>query len=166
MPEDSEREVRFDVLIELGSRHCRRKIVCADSGRFGIRISYGRFPGLFSMRRILCIFLMLMLSLHSFAMQGGWYLSGNAFDISHEIDHLAGASHHHDDEHASVHYDESNASDKHFAEHSAAQQCAALPSEVPHSPIIDPFTFAVNDQGHFLPDPFPERLQRPPRSVG
>jgi hypothetical protein len=134
--------------------------------RLGIRIFYGRFPTFNFMRRLLCIFLMVFLPLHSFAMQGGWYSAGSAFDIAHEIDHLAGASHHHDDVHASVHYDDSNASDKHFAEHSAAQPCAALPTIITHSLAIDPFTFAMNDPGHYISDPIPERLQRPPKSLG
>lgn len=118
------------------------------------------------MRRFLCIFLMLLLPLHGFATQVGWHASENAFDIAHEADHLAGASHHHDDEHASVHYDDSGASDKHFAEHAASHQCAALPSTAVPPAAMAPTTFAVADPGHFLPSPFPERLQRPPRSLG
>jgi hypothetical protein len=121
-----------------------------------------RFP----VRRLLCVFMMFLLPLHSFAMQGGWYSAGSAFDIAHEIDHLTGASHHHDDEHASVHYDESGASDKHFAEHSASHPCVALPSAILPPPAIAPIKFPVSDPGHFMPDPFPERLQRPPKSLG
>lgn len=117
-------------------------------------------------RRFLCLFLMLLLPLHGFAMQGGWYSAGEVFDIAHEVDHLAGASHHHDDDHGAVHYDDSGASDTHFAEHSASHACAALPSTVLPPFAMTAFRFAVSDPGHFIPEPFPESLRRPPRSLG
>lgn len=118
------------------------------------------------MRRFVCIFLMLLLPLHSFAMQGGWYSSASAFDIAHEIDHLAGAAHHHDDDHGSVHYDKSSDSAKHFADHAAGQSCIALPSTVLPPPTFAVGSRAIPEPRHYLPDPFPERLQRPPAALG
>lgn len=118
------------------------------------------------MRRIFCILLMLLLPLHSYAMQSGWYSSASAFDIAHEVDHLAGAEHHHGDDHGTVHYDNSSDSSSHFAEHSAGHSCAALPTSV-----IPPLTLDLLDSidvepMHFISDPTPERLQRPPKSLG
>ncbi|HYD80269.1 MAG TPA: hypothetical protein VEC06_10710 [Paucimonas sp.] len=118
------------------------------------------------MRRFLCILLLVLAPLHGFAMQSGWYAEGNAFDLAHEIDHLTGATHHHGDDHGDVHYDDSSDSAKHFAEHSASNQCAALPSA-----MMPPFAVAASratipEPQHYIPDPFPERLQRPPSFAG
>lgn len=118
------------------------------------------------MRRILCFLLILLLPLHSFAMQGGWYSSASAFDISHELDHLAGAVHHHDDDHGSIHYDNSTDSSTHFAEHSAGQSCAALLTTVLPPLTIDLRNSVDGEPSHYIPDPIPERLQRPPKSLG
>lgn len=118
------------------------------------------------MRRFFCILLMLLLPLHSFAMQGGWYSSASAFDIGHEVDHLAGAVHHHNDHHGSVHYDNSSDSSSHFAEHSAGHSCAALPSTVLPPLSIALSNAAVPESRQYIPDPIPERLQRPPKSLG
>lgn len=118
------------------------------------------------MRRLFCIFLMFLLPLHSFAMQGGWYSSASAFDIAHEVDHLVGATHHHDDDHGDVHYDNSGASAKHFADHAAGQSCFALPSNVLPPMAMALASRAVGEPRHYLPDPFPERLQRPPSARG
>jgi hypothetical protein len=115
-------------------------------------------------RRLFCIFLMILLPMHSFAMQGGWYSSASAFDISHELDHLVGAAHHHDDDHGSVHYDNSGDSSRHSAEHSAGHSCAALPSTELPLLTISVSGAAIPETPHYLPDPFPERLQRPPSS--
>lgn len=118
------------------------------------------------MRRFLCILLMLLLPLHAFAMQGGWPSSASAFDIAHEIEHLAGAKHHHDDDHGSVHYDSSGDSAHHFAEHAAGYSCLALPTTVTPPTTIDASSAPVAAPQHYLPDPLPERLQRPPCSLG
>ncbi|GAB3551910.1 hypothetical protein GCM10027343_36730 [Noviherbaspirillum agri] len=109
---------------------------------------------------------MLLLPLHSFAMQGGWYLAASPFDIAHEIDHLAGAGHHHDDDHGSVHYDNSGDSAKHFAEHAAAYSCVTLPSTELPQLTMTVSSAAIPEAQHYLPDPFPERLQRPPSLLG
>ncbi|GIZ53294.1 hypothetical protein [Noviherbaspirillum aridicola] len=121
------------------------------------------------MRKLLCLFLLVLLPMHAFAMQGGWYWSGKAaYSIAHEIDHLIGAAHHHDDHHGSgaVHYDDSEASAEHLSDHAAAHGCAAIPPSV--TPLIAARatrTTEIQPQ-HYIPDPFPQRLQRPPASLG
>lgn len=108
---------------------------------------------------------MLLLPLHAFAMQDGASAFKEMFDIAHEIDHLEGVSHHHD-EHGAPHYDDSGESAKHFAEHSASQLHVALPSgEIAFLTSIQ-FKAARSDLGHFIPDHIPERPQRPPQSLG
>jgi hypothetical protein len=117
-------------------------------------------------RRFLCILLMLFLPLQSFALHMGGNASAMGFDIGHEIDHLVGASHHHDDDHGSVHYDNSGESAHHFAEHAAGASCIALPSTAVLPCPIALSSIVIPDPGHYLPEPFPERLQRPPCSLG
>lgn len=118
------------------------------------------------MRHFFCVLLMLLLPLHGIAMEGGWYSSASAFDIAHEIDHLAGAAHHHDDDHGAVHYDGSSDSADHFAEHAAAQAYVALPAMELAAPRIEAACAAIVEAPQFLPDPFPQRLHRPPCSFG
>jgi hypothetical protein len=107
---------------------------------------------------------MLLLPMHSFAMQAGALAFEEMFDIAHEIDHVEGASHHHD-EHG-THYDESGDSAQHFAEHSASHGCVALPSVAISLLTTVPIKVAPSDLGHFIPDHIPERPQRPPQSLG
>lgn len=109
---------------------------------------------------------MLLLPLHGFAMQGGWYSSASAYDIGHEADHLAGAVHHHGDDHGAIHYDNSSDSVSHFAEHAAGHVCFALPPAVLPQLAIAASDALVPEPRHYLPDPIPERLQRPPKSLG
>jgi hypothetical protein len=109
---------------------------------------------------------MLFLPLQSFALQGSRNSSASAFDISHEVDHLVGAAHHHDDDHGSIHYDNSGESAHHFAEHAAGTACIALPSTTIPPRLVDVSTAVIPAPGHYLPEPFPERLQRPPCSLG
>jgi hypothetical protein len=120
---------------------------------------------LVSVRRLLCIFLLLLLPLHSFAVQGGWFSPENAFDIAHEIEHLDGTSHHHDDD-GSIHYDDSGESAKHFSEHSASQQAATLPSTAPLLLTLTLLSVTRNELRQYISDPIPERPQRPPQSLG
>lgn len=108
---------------------------------------------------------MLLLPLQSFAVQGGAFALEEAFDIAHEVDHLEGVRHHHD-EHGAPHYDDSGESAKHFAEHSASQPGAALPSIAVPFLASEPFKAARGDFCHFIPNPIPERPQRPPQSLG
>lgn len=118
------------------------------------------------MRRVLCILLMLFLPLHGFAMQAGWASSVSAYDIAHELDHLAGVVHHHDDDHGTTHYDNSSDSAQHLAEHSAGHACAALPPAAMPPLTIVSFISVVSEPSHYIPDPVPERLQRPPKHLG
>jgi hypothetical protein len=115
-------------------------------------------------RRLLTIFLLLLLPLHSFAMQGGWLSSENQFNLAHEIEHIEGVSHHHPEDDDSVHYDESSDSVKHFSEHSASQQTVTLPSMAVTPIAIDAVSVAVSQFWQYVPDPIPERPQRPPSS--
>ncbi len=118
------------------------------------------------MRRLICMFLLLLLPLHSFAVQGGWLSSGHMFDLAHELEHADGTSHHHNDD-GSVHYDESGESTKHFSEHSAGQQTASLPPfPILALPAIVPMSAAITGPPQYIPDPIPERPQRPPTSLG
>lgn len=119
------------------------------------------------MRRLFCLLLLVLMPLHSFAMQGGWHSSGSAaFSIAHEIDHLMGASHHHDDEHGGIHYDNSSASSEHLADHSAAHGCAAIPPSVVDLIAVRAVRTSQMQPQHYIPDPDPRRLQRPPSSLG
>ena len=117
------------------------------------------------MRRLLCIFLLMLLPLHSFAMQGGEPFTGKLFDIVHEVEHLKATSHHHNDD-GSVHYDDSDESAAHFADHAASPQSASLPSGAMPSLVIEPYTIKLYEPAYSLPDPFLEDPQRPPSSLG
>lgn len=108
---------------------------------------------------------MLLLPLHSFAMQDGAFALERMFDIAHEVDHMEGASHHHD-EHGATHYDDSGESAQHIAEHSASSLCLALVSDAIPPLTIAPLKAVRSDFGHFFPDHIPERPQRPPQSLG
>lgn len=98
-------------------------------------------------------------------MQGGWSSAENGFDVAHEIEHLEGKSHHHDDD-GTVHYDESGKSIQHHAEHSAScQGVALLPS---FSPYIALKTYPVinGELRQHLPDHVSKQPQRPPQALG
>ena len=107
----------------------------------------------------------MLLPLHSFAMQGGWLSEGKMFDIAHEVEHLEATSHHHEDD-GSVHYDDSGESAAHFADHSASQQSASLPSVAMPLLTIQPFIIKLYEPAYYFPDPFLEDPQRPPTFLG
>jgi len=116
-------------------------------------------------RRYLCIFLLMLLPLHTFAMQGAWLSMGNTLDIAHEIEHAQNTGHHHKAD-GSVHYDESDESTQHASDHSCFQQMATLPSDgivsvnsATSSAIALPVKLGIRDG-------FPERPQRPPSALG
>lgn len=109
---------------------------------------------------------MFFLPLHSFAMQVELPSGGNAFDVTHEVAHLSGASHHHDDEHGAMHYDKSGDSAKHLAEHSASHHCVAVILEMPPLGTIAPVKVEETEHSQYIPDHFPDSLQRPPSSLG
>lgn len=117
------------------------------------------------MRRFFCIFLLMLLPLHSFAMQGIWLSAANAYDLTHELEHQEGTSHHHGDD-GSIHYDDSSESTQHFLDHAASAQTATLPSSVTLlSPVLT-FFIATSERSDYIPDPVPERPQRPPSPLG
>lgn len=115
------------------------------------------------MRRLLCLFLLMLLPLHSFAVQSGWLSAEKAFDIAHEVEHLQAVSHHHDDD-GSVHYDDSGESTAHSADHSASHSphAGSLPSVAMPLLTIQPFTIRLHEPAYYIPDPFLKDPQRPP----
>jgi hypothetical protein len=123
------------------------------------------FLNCYLVRRLLCIFLLMLLPLHSFAMQSGRLSAGGLFNIAHEIEHLEATSHHHDDD-GSVHYDDSGESATHSADHAASQQSASLPSGTMPSLLIEPYTIKLFEPAYSISDPFLEDPQRPPAFPG
>jgi hypothetical protein len=116
-------------------------------------------------RRLVYIFLFLILPLHAFALQSGWSPTGKALDIAHEIDHHQGNSHHHDED-GSIHYDDSVESTNHLAEPDCCQQSASMPPPV--LPLLS-FPSPSNTPPRpttAQPQRFPECLQRPPAFPG
>lgn len=120
------------------------------------------------MRPVLCVFLLMLLPLHSFAVQGGWLSPGDAFNLAHEVEHLEGRSHHHHDDNGSVqvHYDESDESVQHCLDQCASQQPITLPSAVTPQLTLTLFSVVRSELTQCIPDPIPERPQRPPQSLG
>jgi hypothetical protein len=119
-----------------------------------------RFENL-PVRRLLFIFLLLMLPLHSVAVQGNWWASGTAIDVAHEIEHAKGTSHHHGDD-GSLQYDDSSASTQHCLEYCAAHQGASLPSGAMPQLMLAALSIASGEFTRYIPDPIPERPARPP----
>lgn len=107
----------------------------------------------------------MLLPLHTFAMQGGWLSTENVFDIAHEMEHRDGTSHHHGDD-GSVHYDESGESAKHFSEHSASQPALGLPGAFLPPHRLEMLAGMATRPTQYIPDPIPERPQRPPSFLG
>jgi len=133
--------------------------------KFHVGIISPHFSNQTSVRRIVCIFLLILLPLHSLAMQSGWLSAENQFDVAHEIEHLERTSHHHGDDGA-VHYDDSGESAKHFSEHSASQPAMGLPG-ISLSPVmLEPLSTAPPCVAQYIPDPILKRPQRPPSSLG
>jgi len=82
-------------------------------------------------------------------------------DISHELLHDEGVSHHHDDD-GSIHFDASEESAQHVQDHSCASQPAGLfVPELIAAPIqlVETITLSEN---LFIPDPMLEQPHRPP----
>ena len=118
------------------------------------------------MRRLVCIFLLLLLPLHGFASQGGWTPSGSgkAFDLAHEAEHLEGTGHHHMEDGA-VHYDDSGESAQHHAEHAASSPVVALPSFFTPQIARVALPFARGELRQHIPERVPEQPQRPPQAL-
>ncbi len=123
------------------------------------------FLDIFCVRRLICLFLLMMLPLHTFALQGGWTPKGNTFDLAHEIEHRQVTSHHHDID-GSIHYDDSTESAKHSADHKCCQQMATLLPAVLPLLNFPPSSMVVFHLGINVPDGFPERPQKPPSALG
>lgn len=86
--------------------------------------------------------------------------------MAHELEHIEGVSHHHGDDGA-IHYGDSSESSKHFAEHSASGQQTADFITVSQLPtVFTSIEVAPPDGINYLPDPLPERPQRPPQALG
>lgn len=108
----------------------------------------------------------MLLPLHSFALQGG-VLSANAWtNIAHELEHIAGVSHHHGEDGA-IHYGDSSEASKHFAEHSAScPQTAAVPGVTLPQTTFELLEISLPEITSYIPDPIPDRPQRPPQALG
>lgn len=115
------------------------------------------------MRRLFCLLLICLLPLHGFAMQVGAMTPGQMGGIVHELDHASGVEHHHDAD-GTVHYDHSDKSAKHIADHSAAHQSPGLP--VPAMPAMGSASSSLQfaELTQFVPEPAPDGLLRPPLS--
>jgi hypothetical protein len=112
-------------------------------------------------RRLFFLFLLLMLPLHSVAVQGNWWAQGTTIDVVHEIEHAKGISHHHGDD-GSLQYDDSSASTQHGLEYCAAHQGASLPSSAMPQLTLAALSAVPDEFTRSLPDPIPERPARPP----
>jgi hypothetical protein len=112
-------------------------------------------------RRLLVIFLLLLLPLHSFAVQGTWLAPGKALNVAHEIEHHQGTSHHHFDD-GSAHYDDSSESTQHALEYSSPHQGVSLPSGAMPPLTLAALSVAPVEFARYIPDPVPERPIRPP----
>ncbi len=114
------------------------------------------------MRKFLCLLLVLLFPLQSFAMQ---VTSVRLFDlgrVAHEVEHSVGIEHHHHEEAGTIHYDDSDESVQHGLEHSPVSQVVFLAGF--------PLTLVPGDQvreqpverAAFIPDPLLENPTRPP----
>jgi hypothetical protein len=101
------------------------------------------------------------LPLHSFAMQWGRMLSGEATSLSHEAAHDAQVQHHHDDDGA-VHYDDSDESAQHLQDHAVSPYSAVLAMpQLATAP--QPLISIVRPEfSAFIPDPALDSPLRPP----
>lgn len=113
------------------------------------------------MRRLLAIFLLLLLPLHSFAVQGDWFAVEKRLDLAHEIEHQQGTSHHHLDD-GSAHYDDSSESTQHALEYSSPHQSVSLPCGAMPPLTMASLSFATVEFARYISDPIPERPARPP----
>lgn len=103
--------------------------------------------------------------LYSIAMHGGWSDAGNAFDLTHEAAHLGGSSHHHMDD-GSLHFDDSEESAQHHADHTASCHAVALLSIGPSHFAPTVRTVNMTELHEYIPDHVPEQPQRPPQALG
>ena len=113
------------------------------------------------MRRLICLCLLLCVPLYGFAMQWGPLLVGTGTTLAHEVAHDQRLQHHLDAD-GSVHFDNSDASAQHLADHPTSPHPAypVVPGiAVPPDQLLG---MAVPHVPAWLPDPFQDCLQRPP----
>ena len=115
------------------------------------------------MRRLICLFMLMLLPLHGFAVQTG-AMQEHAYSIAHELDHANGVSHHHDAD-GTIHYDQSDESVQHASEHPASSQVAALPSMLPTHPFMAFRSIAGSSPVLSIPDGIVTLPIRPPRTI-
>lgn len=108
----------------------------------------------------------MFLPLHGFAMQSGWLVDDHAFNIAHAYAHDNGVSHHHHEDDGSMHYDDSDESVQHVSEHAACQAPVVLPALFFSVSLQESAADMAVYVPKFIPDPIPERPQRPPSSLG
>jgi hypothetical protein len=115
------------------------------------------------LRKLLCFLLFLTLQLQALASQETITTKAFVNDAAHEIDHLHGTSHHHDDN-GTVHYDDSAESSAHLIDLECCQQTADLPSGLAAPEVF----FHQQNVSHFndsaIPDGYLECPHRPPSS--
>lgn len=115
------------------------------------------------MRRLICLFLLMLLPLHGFAVQSG-VLHERTYSITHVLDHANGVSHHHQAD-GTVHYDHSDESVQHASEHPASSQVAAPPFMLPMHPVMAFRSIAGSFTLLSIPDGIMTLPIRPPRTV-
>lgn len=113
------------------------------------------------MRRIFCIFLLMCLPLHGFAMQWGGMLAGNNSTIAHELAHDEHVQHHHNDD-GSIHFDDSEESAQHLLDHSASPQPVDLVMPAVAGAPEQLVSIVVVDVASYIPNPFLDGPHRPP----
>jgi len=113
-------------------------------------------------RRLICLFLLICVPLHSFAMQGSWLLSGAGSDMAHEIAHDAGVRHHHHNGSTGMHFDDSDESVQHILDHSTSPQTFDPPAPMPAPVFIELISLVPAEPSQFMPEPLPDCPHRPP----
>lgn len=113
------------------------------------------------MRRFFCIFLLMCLPLHGFAMQWGMLLTGENTTIMHEVEHDEHIQHHHEDD-GTIHYDDSGESDDHMLDHPATPHPLhlAIPA-FPGAPV-QLVSRVLIDADTCIPDPLLDCPHKPP----
>lgn len=122
----------------------------------------------FTVRRLLCLLLLICLPLQSFALQMEDVARMTPAGVAHELDHLQERLHHHhaddddSDAEGAVHYDNSEASIEHTEKHGHC--CAQLLLKPLAAPFL-PFEAAFATGGEPVlstPHPYLDGPQRPP----
>lgn len=113
------------------------------------------------MRRLICIFLLMCLSLQSFALHAAAPSFGSDTGMAHELDHDNGVRHHHEDD-GSVHYDNSDESAQHIQDHSTSAQAGDMATTrlfTAHEHLV---LVVKTEFSRFIPEPYLDSPLRPP----